>query len=144
MDDLTIRLTGDATGAPMRVTVFHDPNGELRVSSLSCQPTPEDCNENRTVVVVIDGRTVVGMAAWYPQMGGYVGKCLVETSGPDSCFDCYVWHDGEFPFAGESDPERPPAVLHHCSADQFRVFADKVEQYQSVGGSEALRAKDSD
>ncbi len=71
-----------------------------------------------------------GFACWYPQMGGYVGRCVVvlePTSGPppdEPCFTAYVWHDGEFPFTGESG--RKPVVLHHCGADQFVDFGELV------------------
>src|SRR3990167_6716014 len=80
------------------------------------EPTPEECETNARIV--IDGRSFV--ADWYPQMGGYVGKCLIEKV--DGCFDVYVWHDGEFAFSGEGG--RNPVELHHCSAEQFIAFGE--------------------
>lgn len=82
-----------------------------------------------------EARTVVKfgidswMATWYPQMGGYVGKCWVRVSGgPNSCFEALVYHDGEFPF---TEDKGPPTRIHHCMVGQFRTFADDVEQAQS-------------
>ena len=64
------------------------------------------------------------VAAWYPQMGGYVGKCWLSLRGPDDCFVAYVFHDGEFPF----DDGRAPRALHHCDARQFIAFGELVER----------------
>jgi hypothetical protein len=52
-------------------------------------------------------------------MDGYWAKCLVEPL--DGCFNCYVWHDGEFPFG-----DRAPVGLHHCDADQLIRFGQFV------------------
>jgi len=64
-------------------------------------------------------------------MGGYGSRCVVyvNQSTPDdptgdNCFDVYVWHDGEFPFA--EDGQREPVRLHHCSPRQFIRFAEDV------------------
>lgn len=74
------------------------------------------------------------MACWYPQMGGYVGRCVVCGPHPGediSCVDVYVWHDGEFPFRGD-DPigwegdKRKPAYVHHCDVEQFINFGRLV------------------
>lgn len=80
------------------------------------EPTGEQCNTNATMP---DGTT----AAWYPQMGGYVGKAVARHDG-HGCADVWVWHDGEFPFSGddESRPLRSPVELHHCDGDQFVQF----------------------
>lgn len=64
------------------------------------------------------------MAAFYPQMGGYCGKCWVRSSdngdnGEPPCFEVAVYHDGEFPFEGGN-----PIILHHCSAEQFSRFGE--------------------
>jgi len=63
------------------------------------------------------------MATWYPQMGGYCGKCIVVPIG--DCFDAYVWHDGDFPFSGDA----PPTFLHHCDPQQFIRFGTGVAQF---------------
>lgn len=85
------------------------------------EPTPEQCSKNEPVTVEDPHRgTVRGTAAWYPQMGGYVGKCILEPAGAD-CFDAYVWHDGEFPFGAAG---QVPVRLHHCDPEQFARFAE--------------------
>ncbi len=90
------------------------------------EPTTEQCSRNERTELS-DGR--VGYAGWYPQMGGYVGKCIVvpvpATGG--MCFDVYVWHNGEFPFRGEGDPAVQPIELHHCMASQFIDFGEWLE-----------------
>ncbi len=89
------------------------------------QPTSEQCSANAPIAW--QGRTVY--ACWYPQMGGYVGRAVIDPAGPgdivdedntDGCFDVWVWHDGEFPFDGP----RRPAQLHHCSGEQFIRFGE--------------------
>jgi hypothetical protein len=85
------------------------------------EPTAEDCTARRQVLVYVDGTEVLGYACWYPQMGGYVGKCVVVPGG---CFGAYVWHDGEFPFNDLHDG--PPAHLHHCDPTQFIEFGQFV------------------
>lgn len=64
-------------------------------------------------------------------MGGYVGRCVIyvnqstpDQADGDNCFEAYVWHDGEFPFAEADD--REPIRLHHCSPKQFARFAEDV------------------
>ena len=84
------------------------------------RPTSEQCSNNDELTTPHPYvGTVRGVAAWYPQMGGYVGACIIEPLG--GCVDVYVWHDGEFPF-GDGDPTR----LHHCDGNQFIEFGDTV------------------
>lgn len=89
------------------------------------EPTSEQCEQRARVEH--EGR--VYHACWYPQMGGYGSKCLVEkgeSQDEDGCFEAWVWHDGEFPFsAGDAHPHGP-ARLHHCSAEQFVEFGQWV------------------
>jgi hypothetical protein len=89
------------------------------------EPTADEC----TALVEVglgDGRT--GYACWYPQMGGYVGKCVVVPD-EDGHFDAYVWHNGEFPFSGESRTfvGQNPATVHHCDPGQFIRFGEFVQ-----------------
>lgn len=84
-------------------------------------PTAEQCTD-KAMIDLGDGRT--GTACWYPQMGGYGGRCVVVVDSndrEDPCFEAYVWHDGEFPFE-----EGTPRCLHHCSAQQFIEFGQFV------------------
>lgn len=81
------------------------------------EPTHDECSTHAEVEA--DGRR--GFAAWYPQMGGYVSHCIIIPG--DGCFDVYVWHDGDFPFADDLDGG-PPRELHHCDADQFIQFGE--------------------
>ncbi len=95
-------------------------------------PTVKQCDVNEAVLGPYEG--IPAFAAWYPQMGGYVARCIVQPNSKDGvneCFECWVWHDGNFPFG--TDPhqvgeERQPAVLHHCDPQQFIEFGQKVEQ----------------
>lgn len=87
------------------------------------EPTSDECTANATV---LEDERRLGFACWYPQMGGYVGKCVVlveKNADRDRCFSAYVWHDGSFPFGDNREPVR----LHHCDSDQFRHFADLVD-----------------
>ena len=89
------------------------------------EPTAEQCSAKAPVTV--DGRS--GIACWYPQMGGYVGKCVILPDG-EGGFDALVWHDGNFPFLGESDDDyraQPPRRLHHCDPQQFIAFGELAE-----------------
>jgi len=96
------------------------------------EPGADDCSAHRQGTW--NGSPTI--ALWYPQMGGYSGKCVVvggenppnEADRSDACFDCYVWHDGEFPF---HDSDGPPVRLHHCMADQFKLFGDLVSLFLS-------------
>jgi hypothetical protein len=100
-------------------------------------PTSEECTTNARVVMSPSRnwkpRELV--AAWYPQMGGYVGACWIdphacsgEARDPDDGFDVYVWHDGEFGFSGEDG--RQPVHLHHCAPSQFISFGELVQRIQ--------------
>lgn len=92
---------------------------------------PSDREASNREVVVFEERS--WLATFYPQMGGYGGKCWVDvTEGVGACFDVYVYHDGEFPFAHA--PTKEPIRLHHCAAQQFRRFADEVETAQGRVG----------
>jgi hypothetical protein len=86
------------------------------------EPSAEQCSAGAPVT--FDG--ISGFACWYPQMGGYRSTAVVvpaDGAEPGTCFDVYVWHDGDFPFDDGTCPRR----LHHCEAAQFRAFADDVE-----------------
>lgn len=90
-------------------------------------PTSEQITANAKVA---EDEHEVAFACWYPQMGGYVGKCVVifsKKSDDDRppCFTALVWHDGEFPFG-----DRDPSVIHHCSAKQFVEFGELVSKFQ--------------
>lgn len=88
----------------------------METANVPREPTADECGNNAPVDT--------GFACWYPQMGGYVGKCVIVPNG-NGCFDAYVWHDGQFPFAGEADQYfegKNPVRLHHCMADQFIEF----------------------
>ena len=90
------------------------------------EPTCEQCSANETV---FEDEHTVGYAIWYPQMGGYVGRAVAMISkggGGASCFDVLVWHDGEFPFDGEGGDN--PRQLHHCAAEQFIDFGEKIAE----------------
>jgi len=102
------------------------------------EPTSDECEHN--AMIVVDGQK--WMAAWYPQMGGYTSHCWVRIEKPQPryfnssetmlpCFDCLVWHDGEFPFSGGNGRE-----LHHCCAEQFISFGEKVKAAQEAAGKD--------
>ena len=93
-------------------------------------PSSDECSKNAPY---LDPELGQGYAGWYPQMGGYVGKCVVfpgENVG--DCFDVLVWHDGEFPFNDEYGDTPSPAHLHHCMTEQFREFADFVDSLSAM------------
>lgn len=89
------------------------------------EPTSEECATNAEV----DG----GRACWYPSMGGYVGHAVaIEQKRDDGyvgCWDIYVWHDGEFPFAGEGEYGRSPTLIHHCDPTDFIRFGRLIESF---------------
>lgn len=99
------------------------------------KPTGDECDKRARVVAYTDynGREHMGYACWYPQMGGYVAKCVVVFQEPTpesgACFDAYVWHDGEFPFGRDTDDN--PREIHHCSASQFVEFGQAVSDMQA-------------
>jgi hypothetical protein len=82
-------------------------------------PTAEQCSAKD--VIEIEGRR--GVALWWPQMGGYVGKAVVFTDG--ECSEVLVWHDGEFPFDGTcpncGDDRRPARIHLHDPQDWVRL-----------------------
>lgn len=87
------------------------------------EPTAEECTLESEIE---PGR----FAIWYPQMGGYVGRAVVEPGAEDDCFDVWIWHDGKFPFSDEYG-DRSPAHLHHCEAEQFIDFGESVRKMQT-------------
>lgn len=88
------------------------------------EPTVEQCTANET----FEANGQRWLATWYPQMGGYGAKCLVRLEH-GGCFDAYVWHDGEWPFSGETDG-RSPVLIHHCQTEQFIRFGVVVAMAQ--------------
>ncbi len=98
------------------------------------EPTPEQCTNNEWIS--LEGwegwdKGWVAFAAWYPQMGGYVGRAVIcigripnREDEEDSCFEAFVWHDGEWPFRGEDGDN--PIHIHHCMASQFIEFGELV------------------
>ena len=101
------------------------------------EPTGDECTA-KTKVYETD--QAIGYAMWYPQMGGYVGKCIVVldkqwTDGGHyrlgGCFEAYVWHDGEFPFS--EDDGVLPAHIHHCDPKQFVRFGEAVQHLNEQG-----------
>jgi hypothetical protein len=98
------------------------------------EPTADQCT-NRERVDLCDGQ--VGWACWYPTMGGYVGKALVVAD--DNCHDVFVWHNGDFPFAGQDPPWEgmpvpSPSKLHHCDGSQFVAFGQFLMQLEADRG----------
>lgn len=105
----------------------------MSVLQLNMQRNPSRAPTNEEIAA--NARVEFGdhqfVAAWYPQMGGYVGKCWIQLHScgdgqetHDDGFDVFVYHDGEFPF----DETRSPARLHHCSAEQFIEFGQLVQK----------------
>lgn len=89
------------------------------------EPTGDQCNANTRLP---DFGEMKCYACWYPQMGGYCGKCVVAVYDDpmgEGCFEAFVWHDGEFPFRDEE-----PREIHHCSPDQFIEFGELVKSLQ--------------
>jgi hypothetical protein len=90
------------------------------------EPTLEECSSN--------ARVGPGHACWYPQMGGYVARAVVVPNGSvNACFDVAIWHDGEFPFSGDTDPGRQCIWLHHCDPEQFVRFGEWVKTLPGMG-----------
>jgi len=90
------------------------------------EPTSEQCQSDS--IFGLNGEMY--LATWYPQMGGYCGKCLIHLSKTtcNDCFECYVWHDGSFPFGSDY----PPANLHHCDPAQFIKFGELVAKAKCI------------
>ena len=99
------------------------------------EPTGDQCNSNEKIGVSSDGHWHL-YACWYPQMGGYCGAAIIAVepgARPGSCFEVYVWHDGEFPFNDDDDMGRGPVRhLHHCMAEQFINFGETVLKIQEL------------
>jgi hypothetical protein len=84
------------------------------------EPTAEECTAKARVIAfeTLDGIKRYGYACWYPQMGGYGGRCVVVFDEPQ----------GEFPFG--PDTEDNPREIHHCAAEQFVRFGEAVAAMQ--------------
>lgn len=96
--------------------------------SLPLEPTCEQIKANSLIVWLDEyGKKLSGYACWYPQMGGYIAKCVIHPH-KNGCFDAYIWHDGVFPFNGEDEPGRNPVMIHHCMAEQFIEFGEFAEK----------------
>jgi len=101
------------------------------------EPTGDQCSDCERLA---DFGGHPAFACWYPQMGGYAAKAVVVLGmdpivAPGGCFDAYVWHDGEFPFAGDAtdgfgDP-REPIRLHHYDQGQFVEFGQLLLKKQA-------------
>jgi hypothetical protein len=89
------------------------------------KPTTEQCSQNARLPDFWNKPTY---AFVYPQMGGYWGPAVVVLER--DCFDVFVWHDGEFPF--DEDHGSSPACIHHCMAQQFVDFGEKVLALQEA------------
>lgn len=91
------------------------------------QPTGDQCNEN---AVLHEDENSIVFACWYPQMGGYASKAIVEATkeacSSNDCFDVHIWHDGDWPFHDGQNPDK----IHHCSANQFINFGKLVLEKQ--------------
>lgn len=94
------------------------------------EPTSEQCSANE---ILFEDDQQVMFACWYPQMGGYGGRCIItatkQPSPSNNCFDALIWHDGEFPFS-----DRSPIELHHCGAEQFIEFGETVARLSARDG----------
>lgn len=102
----------------MTIELYYDPHQE---------PSAEACSEGQYLGIDPESKSPM-YATWYPQMGGYVAKCIIAMH-ENGCFDAFIWHNGEFPFTDE-----PPECLHHCSGEQFVEFGKFVLSKQ--GGTE--------
>ena len=99
------------------------------------EPTTDQCT-NKELVFEDEHRR--GFAVWYPQMGGYAGKAVAlldkrwtifsHGAVQGGCIDVLVWHDGEFPFDGDS-----PRELHHCDPQQFIDFGEALAELNEQG-----------
>ena len=101
------------------------------------EPTADQCTNHGKVS---ENDSHVFYAIWYPQMGGYVSKAVVQLDkrwSEDSngcciggCFEAFVWHDGEFPFHYNDEN---PRELHHCDPEQFIRFGKAVKDLTERG-----------
>jgi hypothetical protein len=96
------------------------------------KPTSDQCDA--TAALAADGASSHRFAMWHPQLGGYVGRCIVEfgdTSGAceggQGCFDVLNWHDGEFP----TDDSYAPDEKHYCDAMQLIEFGLSILELQA-------------
>ena len=103
------------------------------------KPTAEQCDECARLP---DFEGDPAYAIWYPQMGGYSSMAVItfervvkDGKVHPSCFEAYVWHDGDFPFHEDQEP----AHLHHCMAAQFVEFGLDVLKMQGREVPEKLR-----
>jgi len=88
------------------------------------KPTGEQCEENAKIDMGFGG--LFGFAFFHPQWGGYTGHgILIPLGGPGSCFDVYVWHDGEFPLDS-------PKLYHYCASIQLRDMADFADRVAAM------------
>jgi len=95
-------------------------------------PSVDECSQNAKV---FEDKKHVAYACWYPQMGGYVGKCVAifdkdwkqigERLAIGGCVNVLVWHDGEFPFDDINDN---PRQLHHCDPEDFIKFGSFLKK----------------
>lgn len=98
------------------------------------EPTGDECNEK---AIIYENDKEICRALWFPQMGGYSGKAVAvitkRIEGMDDldggCVEVYVWHDGEFPFKGDSS--RPPYNIHLCDPDQFIGFGNLLSKWNN-------------
>lgn len=95
----TVVLVATTSNTPMPINAMICTGIAHRVITMAAnnpprEPTADECTHH----AIVDG----GVAIWYPQMGGYVGKAVAFACSdePGSCIDVYVWHDGDFPFGG--------------------------------------------
>lgn len=99
------------------------------------EPTPDQCSSKAKVY---ETERKVGYAMWTPQLGGYVGKCVVEMdkewedfedgSQDGGCIDIYLWHNGEFP-----TPDESPVILHFCDPQQIIDFGESIKKLNDSG-----------
>lgn len=98
------------------------------------QPTGDECTSHSHVA------EFDAYAVWYPQQGGYVGKCWIQfddndtmtvngepVGEPGGCFTAHVYHDGEFPM---HDDNAVPISTHHCMWEQFVQFGEAVRDFE--------------
>lgn len=98
-------------------------------------PTEDQASEHAKV---FENDQYAAYACWYPQMGGYIAKAIAifdkswkedaNGSRQGGCIDVRIWHDGEFPFAGDAKDAMgnplKPVQLHHCDPMQFVRFGE--------------------
>ena len=89
-------------------------------------PTAEQCTARE--LVEIEGRR--GVALWWPQMGGYVGKAVIFPGPDGEGADVLVWHDGEFPFdrtCPNCGEDRLPARIYVTDPGDWIRFGRDAE-----------------